>query len=83
MKTFYTPITDRSPEGKRATLEDLGFIIGERDPRINTNYPGKFMVCEAHEQSELPTKDGRNGPWCIVGDNLDELIDQAYNVWAE
>jgi hypothetical protein len=41
------------------------------------------MVVEAHNESQLPTEDGSNGPWCIVGDNLDELIDTAYDVWAD
>ena len=64
----------------RKLLESYGYIIGVRDCRINTGYPGKFMVVEAHEQSELPTKDGRNGPWCIVGDNQRALISEAASV---
>jgi hypothetical protein len=82
MGTYFTPITDNSPAGMKAALLDMGFIIGDRNPRINTNYPGKFMVAESHEPSELPTKDGSNGPWCIVGDDLDKLIEEAYRVWS-
>ena len=64
---------------KQAQLQRAGFVIGQRDPRINTNYPGQFMVAEWYEESQLPTKDGSNGPWAIVGDNLDDLIDEAFN----
>lgn len=62
----------------RVVLEDFGFVIGNRDPRLNTNYPGRYMVVEAHDESELPTEDGRNGPWCVVGDDIDELIRMAF-----
>jgi hypothetical protein len=68
---------------KAAELRSWGFTVGERDPRLNSNYPGRYMVVESHEESELPTKDGSNGPWCIVGDNLDALIAEAHRVWVE
>lgn len=58
-----------------------GFIVGARDPRINTDYEGAFMVVEYHDENELPTKDGSNGPWAVVGNDLDYLIREAYNVW--
>lgn len=64
-------------------LRKLGFIVGPRDPRLNRKYPGKFMVVESHDESELPTDDGSNGPWCIVGDDLDALVQQAYDVWYD
>jgi len=41
------------------------------------------MVVESHDESELPTDDGANGPWCIVGDDLDALIAVAYDVWYD
>lgn len=63
---------------KISFLRGYGFIVGDRDPRLNTNYTGKFMVVEAHEESELPTEDGSDGPWCVVGDNLTTLVDQGY-----
>jgi len=64
--------------GMREVLEDYGFVIGERDPRLSTDYSGKYMVAESYDEDELPTRDGSNGPWCVVGDNLDELIKDAY-----
>ncbi len=70
-------------KAKKAYLKAFGFIVGKRDPRLNRNYAGKFMVVEAHDEDELPTNDGANGPWCIVGNNLTELIDKAYEVWCD
>ena len=68
---------------KIAMLEKYGFTIGERDERLNTNYPGKHMVCEANHEDigdyDLPTADGGNGPWCIVGDDLDALVAEAHD----
>lgn len=72
-----------SMETKTEWLRAQGFTVGTRDARLNTNYPGAFMVVEGHEDSELPTEDGRNGPWCIVGDDLAALVDQAYGVWVD
>lgn len=68
---------------ERERLERMGFIIGPRDSRTNTNYPGRYMVAEAYTEDELPTEDGSNGPWAIVGDDLDELIVMAAEAWPE
>ncbi len=56
-----------------------GFTIGQRDRRLNRNYAGNFMVVEAYTEDQLPTKDGRNGPWCVVGDDLEVLVDNAFD----
>lgn len=55
-------------------LESYGFTVGDRDPRLNTDFTGKFMVVEPYDERDLPTKDASNGPWCVVGDDLEELI---------
>ena len=68
---------------KRAALEGMGFIVGEREPRLNTDWPGAFMVTGSYEESQLPTADGTNGPWCIVGDDLDALIAEAFDTWKD
>lgn len=68
-------------EEMRQALQSWGFTVGPRDSRVNTNYPGAFMVIESHEDSELPTQDGRNGPWAIVGDDLNKLVREAYTLW--
>jgi hypothetical protein len=64
---------------KRACLEQYGFTVGVRDPRLNSDYPGQFMVVESHEECELPTRNGSNGPWCVVGDDLADLIDRGFD----
>lgn len=66
---------------KTIALLAAGYTIGQRDPRVNTNYPGSHMVIESHEQSELPTEDGRNGPWAVVGDDLWKLVDAAWDTY--
>jgi hypothetical protein len=68
---------------KRKQLEAWGFTVGERTLPVNTNYPGKFMVVEPHERSELPTRDGSNGPWAVVGDDLSALIELAFDFAAD
>lgn len=68
-------------DDKKAALERMGFTIGKRDPRLNRKFAGAFMVVEWHEESELPTDDGSNGPWCIVGGDLPALVEDAFSVW--
>lgn len=63
---------------KRAALEKHGYTIGDRDPRLNTNYKGDFMVVEPFTEDMLPTKDGSNGPFCVVGDELELLVEAGY-----
>ncbi|KKL89013.1 hypothetical protein LCGC14_1918870 [marine sediment metagenome] len=59
-------------------LLSYGWTVGQRNPQLNTNYPGSYMAVEPFEDDELPTLDGGDGPWCIVGDDLDALINEAY-----
>lgn len=74
-------MTSRSE--KIAFLQSYGWTVGARDPRINTDHAGAFMCVEPHEDSELPTRDGANGPWAIVGDDLEALIDEAHAFLSE
>jgi len=65
-----------------ALLEKYGFTVGDRDARLNARYPGNYMVVEANAADigdyELPTEDGANGPWCIVGDDLEAIVVEAH-----
>lgn len=81
-ETFPTEIEAEAFRAKLVALLDWDFKIGKRDARINTDHPGEFMVAESHEESELPTKDGSSGPWCIVGDDFAALVNEAYKVWS-
>jgi hypothetical protein len=70
-------------EAKAQWLREHGYVIVERDPRLNTNYAGRYMVTEADfEQDELPTEDASNGPFCVVGDNLVALVEEAFEAVA-
>ena len=70
-----------SQKHKIEFLEKYQFAMGPRDYRLNTKFPGAFMVVEPFDENELPTEDGSNGPWCVVGDDLNFLIDRSYEFW--
>jgi hypothetical protein len=53
---------------KIETLRTHDFIVGDRDPKVIPEFPGKYMV------ADRLVPDG----YVIVGDDLDELIAEAY-----
>ena len=60
---------------------DGGWTIGQRNDhgvKLNMKFVGKYIAVEPHDESEAPTEDGSNGPWCIVGDDVDALLREAY-----
>lgn len=59
-------------------LYSRGFYIGPRDPNRNTAFEGEWMVC-GDPVTPRSTEDASNGGYCIVGDDLDALIREAYN----
>lgn len=63
---------------KVVALLSYGYTIGQRDSRLNRKHPGKHMVVEEYDEGMLPTDDGSNGPWCVVGDSLTKLIDEGW-----
>lgn len=58
------------PGYKAKYLEGQGFIVGVRAPTRNPAFAGKFMVADGMDD------DG----YCIVGDDLAKLIDEAYEI---
>lgn len=66
---------------KQAVLEDMGFIVGRRDPRRNTAFRGAYMVAEPIDPAELPTVCAGH-EWCVVGDNLAELVETTFSAFA-
>ena len=64
---------------KSVKLYDWGFYIGVRDPKRNKMFPGNYMVAEY--VSDLETEDASEGGFCLVGDNLTQMINEAYD-WA-
>ena len=77
------PLTPTQLEDK-ASLEKLGFIVGVRDPKMNTAFLGKYMVSEHYEENHTQVDGGQaHSVWCIVGDNLALLIEDAASFWGE
>ena len=58
-------------------LTECGWFVGVRDPKRNTDFEGVYMVCE--DLSEGPSEDARNGGFCIVGNDLAVLVEEAYS----
>lgn len=68
-------------EEMRRRLEKAGWHVGARDPQLNTRHAGAFMCAEPYEKGVTTSQDGQNGPWCVVGDDLESLVSEAYE-WA-
>lgn len=57
----------------------MGLIVGERDPKMNTDYEGAFMVAEPlSENDPYPTRDASDGRFCIVGHDLQDIAEVSY-----
>lgn len=56
-------------------LHAAGYYVGPRDPQRNTAHAGAFMVAESLDVGE--TEDASAGGFCIVGDDLAELVREA------
>lgn len=70
-------------QAKLAALRGAGFSVGPRNPKLNTDYAGLSMVVQFPDEWDgEPTKDGANGPWCIVSNDLTSLVVEAYDVWG-
>lgn len=64
------------PEGNKELLEYQDFIVGERDPRVQTEFDGKYMVAQKYDDCEI--ENPHNGDfWCVVGDDLNALMEEA------
>jgi len=62
----------------KVQLRAIGLIVGRRDPRRNTAFRGRYMVAEPIDPELLPTESARVGGYCIVGDNLAALVNEAH-----
>jgi hypothetical protein len=67
-------------EQMQRELEQAGFFVGKRDPNRNKAFRGQFMVCQ--DTTEGPSDDASTTSYCIVGDNLNALIRDAYDHFA-
>lgn len=58
-------------------LRNHGFTVGARDERMNTAFVGTWMVAENYILGHTQ-EDARGGVWCIVGNSLAQIVDDAY-----
>lgn len=61
---------------KAQELISKGYYIGPRDPNRNKAFTGAYMVCENVDAP--PSDDASHGGFCIVGDDLTELVEDAH-----
>ncbi|MBW3243266.1 hypothetical protein KUV57_11215 [Epibacterium sp. DP7N7-1] len=67
-------------EGRIKVLRSFGWVVGDRDPKMNSNFDGSYMVVEDEYSPDYPGQtDGSDGDgiWCLVGNDLSELVDEA------
>jgi len=57
---------------KASELTRIGFIVGPRDPKRNPGFPGEFMVAQEGQDE-----------FCIVGDTIEPLIEEAYEMFCQ
>jgi hypothetical protein len=62
-------------------LHEMGIYIGPRNPSRNTAFVGCYMVCHDITITGTTTDSGHGG-FCIVGDDLSELVVDAYNYFV-
>lgn len=60
-------------------LHRAGFYVGPRDPSRNTAFAGEWMVARSLEISD--TEDAGRGGFCIVGDDLPRMIEEAISLY--
>ena len=67
-------------EEQKRWLQMRGFIVGKRDPLMNTTVTGDFMVSDPYPAgyTQLHGADAAE-LWCLVGDSLPELVADAFS----
>jgi len=71
-----------SRDGRIAVLQGFGFVAGDRDPKMNTDFSGRFMVAECDTKDARSQRDASCGDqiWCVVGDDLNDLVNSALDI---
>lgn len=67
-------------EGRIEVLRSFGYTAGPRDPKMNSDTPGAFMVTEAGIPDDYPGQAGAGDGkqfYCVVGDNLRALVNET------
>lgn len=69
---------------QEAWLKDHGFVVMDRNPRANTDFPGSLMIIDTDTLSILGKTEltfanaSELDGWCIVGDDRDDLIQNTF-----
>lgn len=53
---------------KQKALEDNSYFVGKRDPKVRPGHAGSFMVADSLDPEG----------YAVVGDNMEDLIREAY-----
>lgn len=71
-----------SMEGRIEVLESFGFVVGKRDPKMNSDHEGAFMVAEEVPEGYAGQRDGSDNEeiWCVVGDDMELLVSDAIDL---
>lgn len=72
------PILSADLCDKLSALQGIGLDLFPRNPARNRDFSGAWMVAQPLEDGEDPAT---TGAWCIVGDQPDALIQEAFEVW--
>lgn len=84
-QTMTIPSQNPSQQEQEKWLTEHGFFVGERNPRANTDIPGRFMVIDNATLEQInstsysfPDASHLNGGYCAVDDDLAEIVWEAY-----
>lgn len=58
-----------------------GLHLGKRDRNINQDYEGDLQIAEFYPPG-TSTRDGADGPWAVVGDDRNALIQEGVSYVA-
>lgn len=77
----YEPADEPRIDSKTPTAVKLqvilsyGFVLAPRNWNVNPGHSGHYMVIEEYDPSTTDV-------WAVVGDRVEELIDEAFNACA-
>lgn len=72
------PIIGAESRHKLEALQAIGLGLFPRNPARKRDFPGAWMVAQPLEEGEDATT---TGAWCIVGDDTEALIREAFEFW--
>lgn len=64
---------------KLQVILSYGFVLAPRVEYINPKHGGHYMIVEG---CDIPTEVDAEDTWAVVGDQVEELINEAFNACA-